>query len=83
MFKGKTILISLALVMVPALLLACAPAQQPGIGQAGPIIVGYVGQVSSPGVKPCLDLVKIAVDEINSSGGVQGRPLKFVVRQQR
>ena len=83
MFKGKVFPVIMALLLVPALLLACAPAAQSGTVSAGPIVVGYVGQTSSPGVKPCLDLVKIAVDEINAKGGVSGRPLKFVVEDSK
>lgn len=46
---------------------------------AEPIVVGYVGNVASPGTKPCMDIQKMAVEEINASGGVLGRPLKYIV----
>jgi ABC-type branched-subunit amino acid transport system substrate-binding protein len=44
-----------------------------------PIVIGYVGQVASPGTKPCMDIQKMAVDEINAAGGILGRPVKYVV----
>jgi ABC-type branched-subunit amino acid transport system substrate-binding protein len=44
-----------------------------------PIVFGYVGNVSSPGTKPCMDIQKMAVEEINAAGGILGRPVKYVV----
>jgi len=44
-----------------------------------PIVIGYVGMVLSPGTRPCLAIQKVAVDEINTAGGVLGRPLKYVI----
>ncbi len=44
-----------------------------------PIVIGYVGNVSSPGTKPCMDIQKMAVEEINAAGGIMGRPVKYVV----
>ena len=43
-----------------------------------PIVMGYVGFTLSPGTRPCMDIQRIAVDEINQAGGVLGRPLKYV-----
>ena len=34
-----------------------------------PIVFGYVGNVASPGTKPCMDIQKYAVEEINKAGG--------------
>ena len=44
-----------------------------------PIVIGYVGNVASPGTKPCMDLQKFAVEEINKAGGILGRPVEYVV----
>jgi len=44
-----------------------------------PIVIGYVGYVLSPGTKPCMDIQKMAVDEINAAGGILGRPVKYIV----
>ena len=44
-----------------------------------PIVIGYVGQVASPGTKPCMDIQKYAVEEINKAGGILGRPVEYVV----
>jgi len=39
------------------------------------IVIGYVGNVASPGTKPCMDIQKMAVEEINAKGGILGRPV--------
>ena len=44
-----------------------------------PIVIGYVGMVLSPGTRPCLAIQKVAIQEINEAGGVLGRPLKYVI----
>ncbi|HXX34269.1 MAG TPA: ABC transporter substrate-binding protein [Thermodesulfobacteriota bacterium] len=44
-----------------------------------PIVIGYVGNVASPGTKPCMDIQKYAVEEINKAGGILGRPVEYVV----
>lgn len=44
-----------------------------------PIVIGYVGNVASPGTKPCMDIQKFAVEEINKAGGILGRPVEYVV----
>ena len=80
MLKSKFFLLTLALVVALSMALACAPSSTGTSGNGkSPILIGYVGNVSSPGTKPCMDLAQIAVDEINESGGVLGRPLKLIV----
>ena len=44
-----------------------------------PIVIGYVGNVASPGTKPCMDIQRYAVDEINKAGGIMGRPVEYIV----
>ncbi|MDO9514662.1 MAG: ABC transporter substrate-binding protein [Syntrophales bacterium] len=44
-----------------------------------PIVIGYAGMVLSPGTRPCMAIQKLAVQEINAAGGVLGRPLKYVI----
>jgi len=44
-----------------------------------PIVIGYIGNVSSPGTKPCMDIQRYAVEEINKAGGILGRPVEYVV----
>ena len=44
-----------------------------------PIVIGYVGNVASPGTKPCMDIQKYAVEEINKAGGILSRPVEYVV----
>lgn len=48
-----------------------------------PVVFGYVGNVASPGTKPCMDIQKMAVEEINAAGGILGRPVKYVVMDGR
>jgi len=44
-----------------------------------PFVIGYIGMVASPGTRPCMDIQKMAVEEINATGGIMGRPVKYVV----
>lgn len=44
-----------------------------------PIVIGYAGMVLSPGTRPCMAIQKIACQEINEAGGILGRPLKYVI----
>jgi ABC-type branched-subunit amino acid transport system substrate-binding protein len=83
MFKGKVIYLVLSLAVVAALLIGCAPGAQTGPAKEGPIVIGYVGTLSSPGVKPCVDAAALAVEEINAQGGVLGRPLKLVLEDSK
>ena len=55
------------------------PAQHKG----EPIVIGYIGMVASPGTRPCMDIQKMAVEEINATGGVMGRPIKYIVMDNR
>ena len=45
-----------------------------------PIVIGYVGMVASPGTRPCMDIQKMAVEEINAKGGILGRPVVYKVQ---
>ncbi|MCF8037613.1 MAG: ABC transporter substrate-binding protein [Desulfobacteraceae bacterium] len=44
-----------------------------------PVVIGYVGNVDSPGTKPSMDIQKMAVEEINNAGGINGRPIKYII----
>jgi branched-chain amino acid transport system substrate-binding protein len=44
-----------------------------------PIVFGYIGMVASPGTRPCMDIQTMAVEEINAAGGILGRPVKYIV----
>ena len=67
----------LAILLIAAMLMiGCGP-KAPISTQ--PIVIGYVGNVASPGTKPAMDVMQMACDEINAAGGVGGTPLKFVV----
>ncbi len=68
-------------IVTAVLMLICAllPASGSAAPQGEPIVIGYVGNVASPGTKPCMDVQKMAVEEINASGGILGRPVKYAV----
>jgi ABC-type branched-subunit amino acid transport system substrate-binding protein len=80
MKKGVSVggvIVSIVVIAVMAILLPSVSFSQP---KGEPIVIGYVGQVASPGTKPCMDIQKMAVDEINAAGGILGRPVKYIVQ---
>lgn len=68
--------VALAAVSLVWLVFSPAAFAQP---KGKPIVIGYVGNVASPGTKPCMDIQKYAVEEINKAGGILGRPVEYVV----
>ncbi|HNZ11498.1 MAG TPA: ABC transporter substrate-binding protein, partial [Smithellaceae bacterium] len=71
------------IVVFTALMLLIAVAiSLPSISNAEPkgepFVIGYIGMVASPGTRPCMDIQKMAVEEINAAGGIMGRPVKYV-----
>src|SRR5512136_2055118 len=53
---------------------------------AEPIRIGYVHSLSGAGSvygKPCLDAAEIAVAEINAKGGVLGRKVEIIARDDK
>jgi ABC-type branched-subunit amino acid transport system substrate-binding protein len=50
---------------------------------SGPIVIGYIGNVASPGTKPAMDVMQMACDEINAAGGIGGTQVKFVVKDSK
>ncbi|MDD5312537.1 MAG: ABC transporter substrate-binding protein [Dehalococcoidia bacterium] len=78
--RTKILLFVTTLFLVSSLVIVgCGQAPQSVPGGSGPIVIGYVGNTSSPGTRPCMDIQQMAVDEINAAGGVLGRPLKLVL----
>lgn len=69
-------IVALAAVSLVWLVFSPAAFAQP---KGKPIVIGYVGNVASPGTKPCMDIQKYAVEEINKAGGILGRPVEYVV----
>jgi len=63
---------------VLAMILAFGSTSSAEAPKGEPIVIGYVGFTLSPGTRPCMDVQRIAVEEINQAGGVLGRPLKYV-----
>lgn len=57
----------------------CLPAGPAMAADKEPIVIGYVGNVDSPGTRPSMDIQKIAAEEINDSGGILGRPIKYII----
>ncbi len=70
-------------IMAAMMLMVAAFIGAPTISQAQPkgepFVIGYIGMVASPGTRPCMDIQKMAVEEINAAGGIMGRPVKYVV----
>jgi ABC-type branched-subunit amino acid transport system substrate-binding protein len=70
-------------VLAAAVFLAAAVIGTPSTSYAQPkgepFVIGYIGMVASPGTRPCMDIQKMAVEEINAAGGIMGRPVKYVV----
>jgi len=80
MKTGSVIPVSLVLVFVMLAVAACSAAPASNADStSGPIVIGYVGSVNSPGAKPCMDIMQMACDDINAGGGVPGRNLRIVV----
>ena len=71
-FSVLVVTIMAALVLISAPLTSAAP-------RGEPIVIGYVGNVASPGTRPCMDVQKMAVEELNAANGIMGRPAKYVV----
>jgi ABC-type branched-subunit amino acid transport system substrate-binding protein len=76
--KSKGTILSLMVVLTLLAVVIVNGCAAPSGGKA-PIVIGYVGDVSSPGTKPCMDVQQMAVDEINAAGGILGRPVKYVI----
>jgi branched-chain amino acid transport system substrate-binding protein len=72
----------LVLIVVSASIFGCAPAQEPEEETKEPIKVGVVytltTSLASYGT-PMLMGVRMAVDEINAEGGINGRPLELII----
>jgi ABC-type branched-subunit amino acid transport system substrate-binding protein len=76
--KAIGIIVSVTVLLTVTLLLG-VPSVSLAEPKGEPIVIGYVGNVASPGTKPCMDIQRMAVQEINDAGGILGRPVKYVV----
>jgi branched-chain amino acid transport system substrate-binding protein len=76
--KASLLLVSLVII-ASLLLVGCSSTAPSTADSKAPIIIGYVGNASSPGTKPCMDIQQMAIEEINAAGGVLGKPLKLVI----
>ncbi|MDP2661757.1 MAG: ABC transporter substrate-binding protein [Dehalococcoidia bacterium] len=83
--ERKMVLAGVVVVVVVALLAGCVPAAGPG-AQSGPIKIGALTSLSGPftawGVK-VRDGMKFAAQELNQSGGVLGRQIEIVERDDK
>ena len=59
---------------VAALLLGCGPAEE------GPVRIGVAGSFSDPIGLPMKLAAELAAEEINAAGGIGGRPVELVLR---
>lgn len=76
--KARCMIVAVVAVTAWAVMLGL-PSLSDAKPQGDPIVIGYVGNVASPGTRPCMDIQKMAVEEINAAGGIMGRPVKYVV----
>jgi len=76
---GKRLRFGLFVVVILSLTLCFASTGMSAAPSGDPIVIGYVGMVLSPGTRPCMAIQKVACQEINEAGGVLGRPLKYVI----
>jgi ABC-type branched-subunit amino acid transport system substrate-binding protein len=72
------IVVFTALMLLVAIAIG-APSVSVAQPKGEPYVIGYIGMVASPGTRPCMDIQKMAVEEINATGGIMGRPVKYVV----
>ena len=68
----------LTFVMLAAVACASAPASNAS-ATSGPIVIGYVGALNSPGTRPCMDIMQMACDDINAAGGILGRNIRLSI----
>ena len=75
----KIHIVVFTVLMLMAALVISAPSVSFAQPKGEPFVIGYIGMVASPGTRPCMDIQKMAVEEINATGGILGRPVKYVV----
>jgi ABC-type branched-subunit amino acid transport system substrate-binding protein len=75
----KNVLRFVILFVALSLVLLALPQMSFSAPRGKPIVIGYVGFVASPGTRPCMDIQKMAVEEINAKGGILGRPVNYIV----
>src|SRR5512133_1082701 len=76
--RSRGVIVFTALMLLVAIAIG-APSISGAQPKGEPFVIGYIGMVASPGTKPCMDIQKMAVEEINATGGIMGRPVKYVV----
>ncbi len=76
MVKGIRILLVVAAAL--SMLLAFGSTASAQAPRGEPIVFGYIGFTLSPGTRPCMDIQRVAVEEINQAGGILGRPVRYV-----
>lgn len=73
----------IALIAAGALALSGCATLDPGTNGAGsgePIVVGSINGLSGPGTFPeASQAAKAVFDEVNAAGGIQGRPIKYQI----
>lgn len=81
----KRLISVVGVVMIASMLvLGCAPKVAPPAGEeaqepAGPIKIGFMGNLSSASSISSKAAAMLAVDEINEAGGILGRPVELIV----
>jgi branched-chain amino acid transport system substrate-binding protein len=78
MKRSRGVVVFTALMLLVAIAIS-APSVSMAQPKGEPFVIGYIGMVASPGTRPCMDIQKMAVEEVNAAGGILGRPVKYVV----
>ena len=79
MKKTEKLVFSLTIAVLSILALLSASSIVSAAPKGEPIVIGYVGNVASPGTKPCMDIQKLAAEELNAANGIMGRPVKYII----
>jgi branched-chain amino acid transport system substrate-binding protein len=78
LFKLIALAIGLCLIVVAVLLAGCAPKAETE-KETGPIKIGFMGNLSAPSSLSAKAAAQLAVEEINSAGGILGRPVQLII----
>ncbi len=74
------------IILICLLTVSIANGQQKALDQKNPIIMGYMNAFTGPAtLLTTLEVpgIQLAIDEINSTGGILGRPLKLITRDDK
>lgn len=77
-FKTAGWVACIIVLVVAGVLAGCGPAAKP-VKETGPIKIGFMGNLSAPSSLSSKAAAQLAVEEINSAGGILGRPVELII----